>query len=100
MEPLHGVTAALLLSNVIVMVADIAPQDLAGTAQGILVRGVFNGLGGIAGSIVGGRLFDKSPTLLFYAIAALGFGVVCLLVVIDTMRWRWGSGTTSDTHAS
>ena len=87
-EPLHGLTFALLFSNVVVIAAEVAPPGLEGTAQGVLARGVFEGLGGLAGSVVGGLLFDRSPGLLFGSLVVLVSAMVCIMLAADAVRSR------------
>lgn len=69
-EPLHGVTFALVWATLVSIFAHAAP-GLEGTAQGVL-NGLFNGVGGTVGASVGGALFEHEPRALFLALAGLG----------------------------
>ena len=85
-EPLHGITFALLYANLIVMASEVAPAELTGTSQGLLVRGAFEGVGGISGSIIGGIVFDYSPRVLFNSLAGLVVALMCWMAVNDMRR--------------
>ena len=85
-EPLHGITFALLFSNVVIIAAEVSPKGLEGTAQGVLTRGFFEGLGVISGSVAGGLLFDASPQMLFGAVAVLVVFTGCVMGATDVTR--------------
>jgi hypothetical protein len=87
-EPLHGITFALLFSAVITISADVAPPGLQGTAQGVLARGVFDGAGGVLGSAAGGILFNQSPALLFKCVAGLSLIACGVVAIPDLLAWR------------
>jgi hypothetical protein len=84
-EPLHGITFALLLSSVVTITADAAPPGLQGTAQGVLARGVFDGAGGILGSAAGGVLFSRSPSLLFNCVTVLALTACGVMAATDLL---------------
>jgi len=87
-EPLHGITFALLFSSVVTITADAAPPDLQGTAQGVLARGVFDGAGGILGSVASGVLFSRSPALLFHCVAVLALIACGVMAAADLYVMR------------
>eukprot|EP00405_Crypthecodinium_cohnii_P035471 CAMPEP_0206534160 /NCGR_PEP_ID=MMETSP0325_2-20121206/5384_1 /ASSEMBLY_ACC=CAM_ASM_000347 /TAXON_ID=2866 /ORGANISM="Crypthecodinium cohnii, Strain Seligo" /LENGTH=428 /DNA_ID=CAMNT_0054030919 /DNA_START=126 /DNA_END=1408 /DNA_ORIENTATION=+ len=81
-EPLHGVTFALIWSNLASIGAEISPEGLEATTQGV-INGVFNGLGGVTGMLVGGLLYAQSPRLLFWSAAAMMASTLPLMVITD-----------------
>ena len=75
---LHGATFSLLWVAGVAYADRLAPADLGATAQG-LFSAVVMGLGGVAGSLVGGFLYDTlGPAGMFQVIAAAGFVGVLL----------------------
>jgi len=86
-EPLHGLTFALIWSNLAVIGADISPPGLEATTQGV-INAVFNGIGGVTGAVVGGYLYDVSPKVMFWSAASL---VTCMsfLMMVSDIRRRW-----------
>jgi len=84
-EPLHGLTYALVWSNLAVIGANISPRGLEATTQGI-INAVFNGIGGVTGTIVGGYLYSISPKAMFWSAASL---VACSgFVMMGSDVWR------------
>jgi len=84
-EPLHGVTFALVWSNLATIGAAISPAGLEATTQGVL-NGVFNGLGGVTGMLAGGVLYDRSPKLMFGSVAVLILCTMALMLWADLRR--------------
>jgi len=93
-EPLHGVTFALVWTAAIDYVArpTVCGEGLEASAQGLLTA-CFNGVGPIIGLILGGVLFDKVGGHAAYAIFAV------LILLPGLAYWLLGAEENADCHA-
>lgn len=82
-ELLHGLAFACMW-NAAVRYADLmAPANRATTSQGVL--GAMVAVGGSAGNLLGGYLFQRNPALMFWVFAGLNV-VSALLYLAVPMR--------------
>lgn len=86
-EPLHGVTFALIWSNLATIGAQVAPPGLEGTTQGV-INGIFNGLGGVTGMLAGGVIYARSPRMMFACVAGMMAATLPLMLASDLCRRR------------
>jgi len=79
LQALHGMTFGMFWSAGIALVAATVPPKLRATGQALLVMAI--NVGGAAGNLAVGRLYDSAGPSTLFALAAAG-EVLPLLVVL------------------
>lgn len=82
---LHGPTYGAFLLASVTLAHTLAGKERAATAQGLLTAMSF-GFGSLAGSLVGGALFDLLGTVLLFRVAAGGMLVALLVFLLGPRR--------------
>lgn len=93
-EPLHGVTFACMWAASTYVAKEMAPPGLEATSQG-LANGIFWGLGGALGSLLGGLLvnaYGSRTTFVIFAVATTLGGLGYLLLHVRLRRLGSGRG--------
>lgn len=96
-EPLHGVTYALVQMASVREVARRAPPRLAATAQSVLA--VAANVGTIAGTAGGGAVMQRWGAVVAYRGAAAAVTAAAAVYAVLTLRWEAGGGGADDGHA-
>lgn len=89
-EPLHGVTYALVQMASVREVARRAPPRLAATAQSVLA--VAANVGTIAGTAGGGAVMQRWGAVVAYRGAAAAVTAAAAVYAVLTLRWEAGGG--------
>jgi len=100
---LHGVSFGLSLLASVTLIHELAGQERAATAQGVL-GATTQGFAAVTGALLGGLLLDRVGAVNLFRVAAVGMGaalIVCLLAMRVVARGYLGPPGGADTaHAA
>ncbi len=85
---LHGFTFAGCWTAGVALAKANSPAGLETSGQAIFSL-AYNGVGGLAGSIVGGQLFDVVGPRQMYRIKAIAFAATLVLYLLTLANWSW-----------
>lgn len=83
LQPLHGITFAILYTAAIHYISKIVPDYLIGTGH-LLLANVFFSISGIIGSLVGGIVFEQYGGNVLY----LSMGIVIFIGSLCMIPYR------------
>merc|ERR1711924_31580 len=86
LQLLHGFTFAGCWTAGVALAKENSPPGLETSGQSIFTM-AYNGVGGLAGSIVGGQLYDVVGPRHMYRIKGLVFAVTLLLYLLTLADW-------------
>ncbi len=85
---LHGFTFAGAWTAGVALAKENSPVGLETSGQAIFSL-AYNGVGGLAGSIVGGQLYDILGPRQMYRIKAAVFAATLFLYLLTLANWSW-----------